>query len=535
MSFKKTQLALVVATTIGLSGCFGGVDAPTFPDVVLPPPAAAVIDVEVSGNVIDLTTGTAISGATLTFLNNGVATIEPRLLDDALTRVSELTSADGSFSFGFDQFTSISNVTILVEADGYLSETIVFDISNAADANTLAFTLISETAQGITVTEQTVAVTGGVVATEIVVDAVANSGASKVTIPAGVELQDVNGNAISGSNVTFQVVAIDSDDAGDDSLSVAELLPAGLQDATSTDVFVPVAATTINFVDSNGNKITRFSSPITVAMSIPASRGVSEGEELSLKSYDEDTGLWTTETNTVSVGALNNGFYPGTFQISHLTTFAAGQIITDKCNTTSSVNFTGDAAVNGLIFNMTRSVSGSVTRTLAADTAQLIFADTQSASETASLTVKDGSGNVWGSATNAAICGAVSVPLTAPNLLVSESLNITATCLGDDTVFTADTNALVTYRVADSTDAFVTAPHVANGNYSLTSLVADATYNVNINSGIAGVADYSVQITADGDDEFAPIAYDCNAGIGTGGTGGTCGTGGTGGTGGGGI
>ena len=187
MSFKKTQLALVVATTIGLSGCFGGVDAPTFPDVVLPPPAAAVIDVEVSGNVIDLTTGTAISGATLTFLNNGVATIEPRLLDDALTRVSELTSADGSFSFGFDQLTAISEVTILVEADGYLSETIVFDISNAADANTLAFTLISETAQGITVTGQTTAVTGGVVATEIVVDAVANSGASKVTIPAGVE------------------------------------------------------------------------------------------------------------------------------------------------------------------------------------------------------------------------------------------------------------------------------------------------------------------------------------------------------------
>ena len=31
MSFKKTQLALVVAATIGLTGCFDGVDAPTFP------------------------------------------------------------------------------------------------------------------------------------------------------------------------------------------------------------------------------------------------------------------------------------------------------------------------------------------------------------------------------------------------------------------------------------------------------------------------------------------------------------------------
>jgi hypothetical protein len=524
MSFKKTQVALVVATTIGLSGCFGGVDAPTFPDVVLPPPAAPVIDVEVSGNVVDFATGAAIPGATLTFLSEGAATIEPRLLDDALTRVSELTSADGSFAFGFDQLTEISEVTILVEAEGFLSETIVFDINNAADENTLAFTLVSATAQGITVTEQTAAVTGGVVASEVVIDAATTSGASKVTIPVGVVLQDADGNAISGSNVKFQVVAIDSDDAGDDTISVAELLPAGLQDATSTDVFAPAAATTINFVDSNGNKITRFSSPITVAMSIPVSRGVTEGEQLVLKSYDEETGLWMTETNTVTVGALNNGFYPGTFQITHLTTFAAGKLVAnDKCATTSSVNFTGDAAVNGLIFNMTRSISGRVTRTLAANTAQFIFADTQSASETASLTVKDGSGNVWGSATNAAICGAVNVPLTAPSTL-SETLNITATCSDDDTVFTADTNALVTYRLADSTDAFLTAPHVANGNYLLSALVEDATYSVNINSGIADVDNYSVQITADGVDESAPIEFNCNTV--TGGTGATGGTGG---------
>ena len=53
MSFKKTQLAFVVATTMGLTGCFGGVDAPNFPDVVLPPPPATIIDVEVSGNVVE--------------------------------------------------------------------------------------------------------------------------------------------------------------------------------------------------------------------------------------------------------------------------------------------------------------------------------------------------------------------------------------------------------------------------------------------------------------------------------------------------
>ena len=83
----------------------------------------------------------------------------------------------------------------------------------------------------------------------------------------------------------------------------------------------------------------------------------------------------------------------------------------------------------------------------------------------------------------------------------------------------------MTYRAEDATGAFLTAPHIANGNYLLSALEEDATYNVNINSGIAGVSDYSVQITADGVDESAPITYDCNTGTGTGGTGGTGGGG----------
>ncbi len=527
MKFKHSHVALALAATIGIGGCFGGgVTKPDIPDVVLPPPAAPTIDVEVTGNVVDSRTGAVVTGATLTFLNGGAATIETRLLDDDFTRVSELTSADGSFAFGYDDNTSIDSVTILVEADGYLAQTIVFDIAGAADENTLSFRLVSETTPGIAVIKETAAVTAGTVATEVVIAAATTSGASTVTLPAGVVLQDASGNPVSSGDVTLQVIAIDSDDDGADAVSVAELLQAGLQDSTSVEVFAPVAATTVNFFDASGNQIKRFSTPITITMNIPASRGVAEGDVLTLKSYDEETGLWADETATVLVGAQMGDFFPGTFQIDHLTTFVAGSLVAnDKCEVTSTVNLTGDAVVAGLVLNMTRSISGNVTLPLTAGQATVTFADTQSASETATITVTDAATNTWGQVTGAAICGTVNLGLSAPGTTVSENLNITATCTGDDTVFTPDTNAVVTYRQAETQDAFVTASHVSNGDFLLTELVSGATYDVNVNSGIAGVPDFSVQILADGNDEVAPIVYDCNAGTGTGGTGGTGGGG----------
>lgn len=531
MSFKQTKLALALAATIGLGGCFSGVDSITYPDVVLPPQPAPVIDVEVTGTVTDAVTGLAID-ATLTFLNGGESTLEARLLDDDLTRVSELTATNGAFSFGFDNNTAINTVTILVEVDGYLAQTVTFDIANASATEALAFELFSETTAGLAVVEQTATVSAGVVASEVVIAAAATNGASTVTIPAGVVLQDADGNPISGSNITFQVVAIDSDETSADAVAIDEILPAGFQDATQASVFVPVAATTVNFFDENGNAIKNFSSPITIGMQIPSTRDVTAGDELVLKSYDEETGVWTTETNTVSVGTLMGSYYPATFQISHLTTFAAGKQVptSDLCSIDTTVDFAGDAVTNGLTLSVARSVSGTKNVALTAGQTTAVITGTQSNTETATVTVKDTQNTVWGTASGVNACGTVDLTLVAP-VYVQEELNITATCIEDETVFTEDENAVVQYVKTDSGNAAATAAYVSGGNYALTNLVEGSTYTVNINSGIAGVADYSVVITADGENESAPISYNCGAATGTGGTGGT----GTGGTGGGGI
>ena len=535
MNFKRSQLAVALAASLALGGCFGSSNIATdVPDVVIPPPVSTTIDVEVTGNVIDSITGDAIDGATLTFLVNGESTNEPRLLDTDFTRISDLTAADGAFAFGFDSETLIDSVTILVEADGYLSQTLNFDIANAGADNALAFPLVAEATPGLAVTE-TVATLTGATTEVITIEANATTGGTTVSVPTGVELRNAAGEAVTGA-INFQVVAVDSDDAGDNAVSVAELLPAGLQEAGSADVFQPIAATVVKFTDANGNPITQFSAPITITMRIPSSRGVAQGDTLALKSYDDDTGVWTTETEVVTIGAEVNGFFPGSFEIDHLTVFAAGrQVANDACTgTTTSINFTGDAAVAGLVANVTRSASGSAVRTLADAQAQLSLADTASASETASVRVTDTQGRVWGSVNGATACGTINVPLLNPGDTVSESLNVTAVCQEDNTVFTADTNAIVTYRIDGSTDALAQAAHVGGGDYRLVQLTDGATYAVNVNPSIVGVPNFSGTITADGTDEAATIDYNCSAATGTGGTGGT-GTGGTGGTGGGGI
>jgi len=520
MTYKHSYLALAIAASIGLGGCFGSSNSAnpdtSVPDVVVPPAKAPTADIRVVGNVVDTATGDVID-ATLTFLTNGAQTDEVRLLDDDLTRVSSLSTESGNFSFGLDSATTtLDTLTILVEADGYLDKTVNFDVANAPQDSELAFVLTSTNTAGITAVVENKTVTTGTVVEAIVVEAVATTGAAEVTVPAGVELQDASGAAVTG-DITIEVVSVDTDSASEDAVAVSDTLPAGLQDATSEEVFEPVGAVTINLTNADGTPIKQFSSPITVVMQIPESRGVNTGDELTLKSYDERTGTWVTETETVSVGTLANGFYPGTFQISSLSIKAAGKpVANDKCTATSTVNFTGDAVQSGMVFNMSRTISGTQTQTLTAAQAQITFDDTQSASETAKITVKDKAGNVWGSVTEAAICGTVEVALSAPFTYVSEDVSVFASCSNDPTIVTDDDSATVSYRQAGTAKAFSFAANQGGGIYNLDDLISGATYDVLVNSGIAGVADYTVQITADGTPEDASVNQACSIATGTG-------------------
>ena len=523
MKFNRTHIALALAASLSLTGCFdSSSDKKTSePDVVVPPAAAPSIDVEVNGNIIDSATGFVISGSTLTFLSEGAPTDAARLLDDTLSKVSEITSENGSFTFGFDDQVSLPSITILVEADGYLAQTKVFNIVDAADKNSLAFTLKSETTTGLKVVKETSTVTNGVVAEEVKIGAAAESGATEVAIPAGVVLQDADGNPIAGSDITFQVVAVDTESAGKDAIDITKLLPEGIQDETSTDIFVPLAATVINFTDENGNAIKSFSAPITVVMNVPAKDGLSEGDQLSFKSYDEIKGVWKEEESSVTLGALKDGFFPGTFQISTLSTKVAGEKQEAAlCSQASTINFTGDAAIDGLLFDMTRSISGGFNTVLSADTAQLALSGKVASTETANITVTDSVGNTWAEVEGASICGAVDVSLTGPGPTISENLTINAQCSNDATVTSTDAGASVTYRAAGTQFPFSSAGSAGDGVYSLSNLTDGSTYDVNVNSGLAGVEDFSLQITADGSDESTTIALECSTGTGTGGTGG---------------
>ena len=238
MNIRHFRFSLLSLLLILLSACGGGSSTTDVPDVVLPP-VSVTIDVEVTGNVTDVITGDAVNTATLTFLSNGTSTNEVRLLDTDFTQVSEITALFGAFSFGFDSNVAIDSVTILVEADGYLSQSVNFDIANASASNTLVFPLVPETTSGLNVTElnETVDASGAVTST-VNLNANTPNGGATVSIPSGVVLQDAQNNPVTGA-IDFQVVGIDSEAVDDESVGIASLLPPGLQDPTSTLLFTP--------------------------------------------------------------------------------------------------------------------------------------------------------------------------------------------------------------------------------------------------------------------------------------------------------
>ena len=90
-------------------------------------------------------------------------------------------------------------------------------------------------------------------------------------------------------------------------------------------MYTPVGVASVEMVDENGTKIKKFSQPITVSMAIPADKGFTTGDELTLVSQNEDTGVWTTETQKVEVKDLiaDGSFYNASFMTDHLTFFSA--------------------------------------------------------------------------------------------------------------------------------------------------------------------------------------------------------------------
>lgn len=530
MVIRKSLLSLSIASVFALTACGSDNDKtptpepPVIPPIVVAPETPDALSFVVTGNVINIADSNIVADATINFLEDGVASTN--LVDVNGNAITSVTAAEGDFSFTLKEGATITEISAVVSAAGFISKgfNIDLDVADGIKVLPVQLALTSKTGAGITDKTETSTVDAGTVAEAIKVtpDAADVGKVAEVTIPAGVVLQDATGVAVTGTSVTLNVTS-----SAD---SASALLPQGLNTAGSDTVATPVGSASVVMMDENGTKIKKFSQEIEVTVQVPESAGVTEGQMLDITSFDEDTGKWTSEgDNKATIGDFNatTKTFPATFMTDHLTIFAT-TTSQPVCAEDIKLTYSGAAIpTSGLLVQISASDMPTVSYPVFSGTTELLVASADAAAligvaadATANIKVTDVNGAVWhetsGETTN--ICGNIAVELANPVTLVAESFALSSTCSNDTTITNPLPGAVVKYRIAGK--GFSTASGDGAGNYALNDLVTGSAYDVRVIPRGTAFTDVAIQnftITADGTDENGTVPVTCDTS--TGGTG----------------
>jgi hypothetical protein len=520
---KKTLLAMSVASVFALSGCSSDGDKNEVvpvkvdpPVVVVPPEAPAELGSVVNANIVDSESFDVVS-STVMFYENGVASTS--LVDENGNAVTSVTTEDGNVSFLLKDGTDIDSVTAVVMADGYVQKTFSIDLTELSEGDVeVVLPLLSEESDGVAVKEVSSSVSGGSSADAITGIVVNDKATAAVTVPGGTLLQDANGDLITGDSVTLKVTAADtSSEAG------AAVTPEGLN-AGSTTLSTPVGVASIEMVDSNGTKVKKFSQPIIVLMAIPADKGVSTGDMLNLASQNEDTGVWTTETQQVEVKDLIAGgsFYNARFETDHLTFYAA--IVSSSTCTDNSVTINFSETIPAGLQLGVLSDLGNLYRfkKLTQDVDSYTFKDVK---------IAEGEGGFfkvfnpntlfdWSFVRVDDLCANDANATVTPEevTFVNSTVTLQGSCDNSDDVVVG-TGSNVLYRLPGK--QYTKAKSNADGTYALSNLIEGQNYEVKVTysgtlSSLNGDAGFQKYDLAAGEDETFSGEISCPTATGSG-------------------
>ena len=339
----------------------------------------------------------------------------------------------------------------------------------------------------------------------------------------------------SDSGYTFvgqsQQIAIGDEPVDEEeSVSIASLIPEGLNaDQTADEVLVPIGVAEITMTSDDGTQIKNFSQPITITINLPEDtevpsqgRNVQAGDQFTVRSFDSDTLVWTTEENPATVGVAQNGLYPANLQVDHLTIFALADPVA-ACNSPIDFVMTGDAVPESGLQLFISSDDLEKTVTVSSSSVTISAEDAKSSgfvadvNELYQLTVSDFTGNTWYESDDGlSLCGnSNSLALTNPVQTVDETLAVNLVCSNDDTVSTPLENAVVTYR-KDATSVASVAAQSSAGVYALTQMDdSSSTYSVTIDTRTdEGVK--TTTVVPDGTNESFDVETTCDSATGTG-------------------
>ena len=463
-------------------------------------------------------------------------------------QVAPSVTAEGG-SFQITTANGITSFIMVASADGYLSDSVELSFDAATESLTTQISLIAEATEGVAaVIEETVfeapitTTTAEITITteEPVSDEDTTEGSAEVVIPAAVELQDAAGNPVAVSTLKVEVTYVEAQEVDDTApekeiVTIASVIPEGLNkdagDAVDdTEVLIPIGVAEVNMTNENNVEIKSFSQNITITINLPADtfipsaeRTVMEGDQFTVRSYDEETNLWSTEPNKAIVGPVNaDGVYPANLLVNHLTFFA----LTDGvavCENPISFNFSGDIPASGLQFSI-KSNDIDFVETIDQDDSSLSISAFAAklmgvaANAEASVAVTDFGGQSWYSSPGEiALCGeTINVALANPVVTVDKDLMIEEQCPSDSSTLRNTVNAIVTYQV-DSNSVKFTALETAPGTYTLANLdTAQSSYLVEVDTLRTDAPNQSLTVTPD--DEFVEllIPLDCPSVTGTG-------------------
>ena len=531
---KKSLLALSIASAFALTGCFSDDDGNDYtppgpgpdPVVVVPPQTPAELSFIVNVSVVN-SDSDAIADATVRFVENGAPSTNIVDVDGNAVQ-TKTTTEDGGFIVTVKSGSELSSVTAVVSAAGFITRSFKVDLSNEDELSVLPaqFQLTSTDTAGLaSVATTSTDISDATTTAEVKADAVA-SGASlaTATLPAGITLQNAANEAVTGDSISLSVVGTDPT-----SSTKSSVIPEGLNaDNTSANVLVPVSVADVNLLVGD-TKVKNFvGGKLKVTLAAPTD--LAAGETLTVKSFDEETGLWSADDFAVTQGTTTQGTGTVSFDTDHLTWFSVNRNA-NTCTDGFSVNVTsGTIPAGGLFvladssdayaFNFIR--GGATSKTVVPAALATAFGVYDGA--TARVRLFDREGGTWfDSQTEVGVCGTVAVTPVAPFTLVNKELTLTGACSNDSGVAVNVTNSTVSFKRTGK--AARAAIKDANGNFQLTNLREGENYDVTVNFRglpVEGASTFTIE-GANADALTQAFQFTCPTT--TGGTGGTGGNG----------